>query len=83
MLVFNSYMRFRADRLDLNSIPTASTTFTSTPPYSSDDPWGFGKHLVKRFPALKQRNFFVIQQHHATANHFDLRLFGVGILLRS
>ncbi|BGP13401.1 hypothetical protein JCM10213_008560 [Rhodosporidiobolus nylandii] len=28
----------------------------------------------KRFPCLAKRNFYLIQQHHATSKHFDLRL---------
>ncbi|KAK4052677.1 hypothetical protein OIV83_001964 [Microbotryomycetes sp. JL201] len=31
------------------------------------------KYLA-RFPVLQQRNFYVVQQHHATAKHFDLRM---------
>ncbi|GAA6009209.1 hypothetical protein JCM11491_004227 [Sporobolomyces phaffii] len=27
-----------------------------------------------QYPALRKRNFFTVQNHHATANHFDLRL---------
>ncbi|KAM0750924.1 hypothetical protein T439DRAFT_325970 [Meredithblackwellia eburnea MCA 4105] len=28
----------------------------------------------KKYPCLSKRNFYVIQNHHATAKHFDLRL---------
>lgn len=41
------------------------------------DPWNLDKHspgVVERFPALKQRNFYIIQLHHATAKHYDIRL---------
>ncbi|KAH8916105.1 hypothetical protein BT69DRAFT_814200 [Atractiella rhizophila] len=39
--------------------------------------WGWPERYaayVERFPAAEQRNHFTLQQHHATANHFDLRL---------
>ncbi|GAA99298.1 uncharacterized protein L969DRAFT_93761 [Mixia osmundae IAM 14324] len=39
-----------------------------------DNPWGFPERIVQEHPALRLRNFFVLQQHHATAKHFDLRL---------
>ncbi|KAH8085718.1 hypothetical protein HD553DRAFT_310095 [Filobasidium floriforme] len=36
--------------------------------------WGFEEALVKRFPALRKRNFACVQEHQATSYHFDLRL---------
>lgn len=36
--------------------------------------WGFDERTLQQFPALRKRNFACIQEHQATAYHFDLRL---------
>ncbi|GAA5826017.1 hypothetical protein JCM11251_000093 [Rhodosporidiobolus azoricus] len=32
------------------------------------------KEWFEKYPALQKRNFYVVQNHYATADHFDLRL---------
>lgn len=46
----------------LNRIETLSDFF-ALPPQEPVGPWGFDRPIVDRFPALKKRNFFVVQEH--------------------
>lgn len=37
--------------------------FLALPPRDPIGPWGFDRPIVRRFPALARRNFFVVQEH--------------------